>query len=86
MSDNNTPNVLLRGEESDGHLAVVELTGRGRPPLHRHDFDETFLVLEGELTFQLGDELHLRGRRARRLRRAGIRKDDASSPATQRSH
>ena len=27
------------------------------PPLHRHDFDETFYVLEGELTFQLGDEL-----------------------------
>ena len=61
MSDNNTPNVLLRGEESDGHLAVVELTGRGRPPLHRHDFDETFVVLEGELTFQLGEERFTRG-------------------------
>jgi quercetin dioxygenase-like cupin family protein len=57
MSDNNTPNVLLRGEESNGHLAVVELSGNGRPPLHRHDFDETFLVLDGELTFQLGDEI-----------------------------
>jgi quercetin dioxygenase-like cupin family protein len=61
MSDSNTSNVLLRGEESDGHLAVVELSGVGRPPLHQHDFDETFLVLEGELTFQLGDERFTRG-------------------------
>jgi quercetin dioxygenase-like cupin family protein len=51
------PRVLLRSEDSDGHLAVVELTGRGRPRLHRHDFDETFYILEGELTFQLGEEL-----------------------------
>jgi quercetin dioxygenase-like cupin family protein len=49
--------VLLRSEDSDGHVAIVELTGGGRPPLHRHDFDETFYVLEGELTFQLGDDL-----------------------------
>jgi mannose-6-phosphate isomerase-like protein (cupin superfamily) len=26
------------------------------PPLHRHGFDELFCVLDGELTFQLGDE------------------------------
>lgn len=26
------------------------------PPLHRHDFDETFYVLAGQLTFQLGDK------------------------------
>lgn len=57
MSNNSAPEVLLRGEESGGHLAVVALTGGGRPPLHRHDFDETFFVLEGELTFQLGQEL-----------------------------
>jgi quercetin dioxygenase-like cupin family protein len=46
--------VLLRSEDSDGRVAVVELSGGGRPPLHRHDFDETFYVLEGELTFRLG--------------------------------
>src|SRR5215831_12328368 len=60
MADN-APKVLLRSEESDGHAAVVELTGGGRPPLHRHEFDETFYVLEGELTFQLGDDLVTRG-------------------------
>ncbi len=63
MSDTKAPTVLLRGDDTDGHLAVVEITGGGRPPLHRHDFEETFYVLEGELTFQLGEE--------RSTRRAG---------------
>jgi mannose-6-phosphate isomerase-like protein (cupin superfamily) len=27
------------------------------PPLHHHEFDETFYVMAGELTFQLRDEL-----------------------------
>ena len=31
--------------------------GETGPPLHIHDFDEAFYVLEGELTFQLGDQL-----------------------------
>ena len=55
------PEVLLRSEDSGGHIAIVALTGGGRPPLHRHDFDEAFYVLEGELTFQLGDDLFTRG-------------------------
>lgn len=36
------------------------LPGFGGPPLHHHDFDETFYLIEGELTFQLGDELFTR--------------------------
>jgi quercetin dioxygenase-like cupin family protein len=51
--------VLLRGAESGGHVALVENAvpaGWDGPPLHHHDFDETFYVLEGELTFALGDE------------------------------
>ena len=59
MADN-PPKVLLRSEKSGGHLAVVELTGEGRPPLHRHDFDETFYVLEGELTFRLAGDVFTR--------------------------
>jgi quercetin dioxygenase-like cupin family protein len=54
------PKVLLRSEQSGGHVAVVELSGAARPPLHHHDFDEAFYVLDGELTFQLGDDLFTR--------------------------
>jgi EmrB/QacA subfamily drug resistance transporter len=58
-------NVLLRSEDSDGAVGVTDnVVGAGAvgPPLHHHDFDEAFYVLEGELTFQLGDELHTRRR------------------------
>ena len=54
------PKVLLRSEESGGVVSVVETdspAGFAGPPLHLHDFDEAFYVLEGELTFQLGDRL-----------------------------
>jgi hypothetical protein len=46
MADN-APKVLLRSEETDGAVAVVELTGRGRPPLHHHNFDEAFDIVQG---------------------------------------
>ena len=52
--------VLLRSEDSSGHLSVVENVVPAHsagPPLHRHDFDETFYVLEGELVFRVGDAL-----------------------------
>lgn len=40
-------------------MSVIETRpGPGAGPnLHKHDFDESFYVLEGELTFQLRDEL-----------------------------
>jgi mannose-6-phosphate isomerase-like protein (cupin superfamily) len=52
--------VLLRSEETNGVLSVMDnwvSAGFPGPPLHHHDFDETFQVLEGELTFQVVDEL-----------------------------
>jgi quercetin dioxygenase-like cupin family protein len=58
------PVVHVRHEDSDGHVAVIESTmpaGAPGPPLHKHDFDEAFYVVEGELTFQLGDELRTAG-------------------------
>src|SRR4051794_11772700 len=58
------PRVLLRSEQTDGHLGLVESVmppGAPGPPLHVHDFDEAFYVLEGELTFQLGGGLHTAG-------------------------
>ena len=56
--------VLLRSEESADQAGVVVNTvpaGWAGPPLHHHDFDETFYVLAGRLTFQLGDELRSAG-------------------------
>lgn len=53
-------NVLLRGEQSGGHLSIVEIVVPAHsagPPLHMHDFDEAFYMLEGELIFQVRDEL-----------------------------
>jgi quercetin dioxygenase-like cupin family protein len=52
--------VLLRSEQTAGAVSMVETSappGFGGPPLHEHDFDETFYVMEGELTVQLRDEL-----------------------------
>jgi hypothetical protein len=61
MSTKRAPiHVLLRSEQSAGVVSMIEsgsLPDFGGPPLHHHDFDETFYVMEGELTFQLGDEL-----------------------------
>ena len=54
------PKVLVRSEESRGRTGIVESVmppGVAGPPLHEHDFDEAFYVLEGELTFYLGGDL-----------------------------
>ena len=53
-------NVLLRGEETDGHVSVTEVVvppHGGGPLLHTHDFDEAFYLLEGELIFQVEEAL-----------------------------
>jgi quercetin dioxygenase-like cupin family protein len=57
-----TPHVhiLLRSEQSSDAVGIIELTfpaGWDGPPLHHHDFDEAFYVLEGQVTFQLADKL-----------------------------
>ena len=56
--------VLLRSEETDGHVSVTEIVvppHSAGPPLHTHDFDEAFCVLEGELIFQVDDALVTKG-------------------------
>jgi quercetin dioxygenase-like cupin family protein len=53
-------NVLLRSEETGGSISVTEITvppQNAGPPLHTHDFDEAFHMLEGELIFQVEDAL-----------------------------
>jgi quercetin dioxygenase-like cupin family protein len=56
--------ILLRTEATQDALSLVEVTvpaGWDGPPLHHHGFDETFYVLDGELTFQLEDDVVTRG-------------------------
>ena len=58
-------NVLLRSEETAGHMSVTEIVvppHTAGPPLHTHDFDETFYLLEGELIFQVQEALVTKGR------------------------
>jgi mannose-6-phosphate isomerase-like protein (cupin superfamily) len=52
--------VVLRSEQTHANAALVENTVPAHwegPPLHHHDFDEGFYVLEGELTVQLHDQI-----------------------------
>jgi quercetin dioxygenase-like cupin family protein len=48
----------MRSEETGGHVSVTEIVvppHSAGPPLHTHDFDEAFYMLEGELIFQVKD-------------------------------
>jgi quercetin dioxygenase-like cupin family protein len=51
----------VRGEHTGGRMTAFETVvppGQG-PPLHTHaNEDETLFVVEGEMRFKLGDELH----------------------------
>ena len=68
-----------RAAQTDGRITTlnVRLMPGGGPPMHRHrDFEETFIVLEGELTITLrndnitlhaGDEFTVRRNHAHRF-------------------
>jgi quercetin dioxygenase-like cupin family protein len=50
---------LATGDETDGRYAMFEAVVRpgGGPPPHIHSYEEeSFYVVEGEITFQVGDE------------------------------
>jgi quercetin dioxygenase-like cupin family protein len=57
--DGGSISVRLRSEQTDGELGAMEMVlpaGFGGLPLHVHPaFDELFFVLEGEITFRVGD-------------------------------
>ncbi|MFI5937441.1 cupin domain-containing protein [Actinoplanes sp. NPDC051494] len=57
----NTYAMLITGEQTNGQYCLIEMRvpDGGGPPPHRHDFEEMFTVLEGELEFTFRGEKHL---------------------------
>ena len=60
-----TYTILLSGTDTAGHFCLIDMhvPPGGGPPPHRHDFEETFILLEGEI------EATFRGEK--RIARAG---------------
>ena len=65
-----TYTVLLDGSQTNNHYCLIDMhiPQHGGPPPHRHDFEETFSVLEGEIeatfrgvtsTVKAGETLHI---------------------------
>ena len=65
-----TYTILLDGGQTNNHYTLIDMhiPQHGGPPPHRHDFEETFVVLEGEIeatfrgktsTVQAGETLHI---------------------------
>ena len=46
-----TYTILLTGDDTNGRFCLIDMhvPPGGGPPPHRHDFEETFVMLEGEL-------------------------------------
>jgi len=46
-----TYTIIVTGEQTDGRFCVIDMhiPPGGGPPPHRHDFEETFILLEGEM-------------------------------------
>lgn len=58
MGDGSVLSIRVAGEQSGGLVTVIEgVVGRGGPPLHVHQAeDEVVIVLDGELSYRVGDE------------------------------
>src|ERR1022692_3832961 len=46
-----TYTILLNGDDTAGRYCLIDMyiPPGGGPPPHRHDFEETFILLEGEM-------------------------------------
>jgi quercetin dioxygenase-like cupin family protein len=55
---NSYATILVPGEAVDGRFSLMEFGAAHHmsPPLHTHPQDETFFMLDGVMTFQLGEE------------------------------
>ncbi|MGA7157127.1 MAG: cupin domain-containing protein [Acidobacteriaceae bacterium] len=65
-----TYTILLSSKDTAGRLCLIDMhiPPNGGPPPHRHDFEETFILLDGEIeatfrgqksTAHAGDTLHI---------------------------
>ena len=64
----------VSSDEGDGRLSAIEMTvpAGAMTPLHVDDADESFYVLEGEVTFYAGDEVSTLERGASFLAPRGV--------------
>ena len=55
--------VLLTGAQTGGRYSLIDMLvpPGGGPPLHRHDFEEMFAVLDGEIELTFRGETHRAG-------------------------
>ena len=53
-----THTILLTGEQTGGRYCLIDMLvpPGGGPPPHRHDFEEMFTILEGEIEFTFRGE------------------------------
>ncbi|MBQ0981526.1 MULTISPECIES: cupin domain-containing protein [unclassified Micromonospora] len=53
--------MLITGEQTNGQYCLIDMRipDGGGPPPHRHDFEEMFTILEGEIEFTFRGEKHL---------------------------
>jgi quercetin dioxygenase-like cupin family protein len=65
-----TYTILLTGDDTAGRYCLIDMYVHpgGGPPMHRHDFEETFSLLEGEIeatfrgetvTVRAGETIHI---------------------------
>jgi uncharacterized cupin superfamily protein len=74
----------MPGESTDGRFCVIDMhiPPGGGPPPHRHDFEETFILLEGEieatfrgkkLTVRVGDTVNIPANASHQFHNASTR-------------
>jgi quercetin dioxygenase-like cupin family protein len=56
----NTYGMLVTGDQTEGRYCLIDMyvPDGGGPPPHRHDFEEMFTVLDGEIEFTFRGERH----------------------------